>query len=68
METGKTRTLAEFAESKWSMVDSPWSLKLPNANNDDGHLLEMTGPHTVSIIHFYIFLYKEASKEKYKNY
>ncbi|KAH6759921.1 DNA-binding protein [Perilla frutescens var. frutescens] len=49
MDSGKTCTLAEFAESKWSMVNSPWSLKLPNANNDDGHLLEMTGPHAVRL-------------------
>ncbi|XP_057784320.1 glycine-rich domain-containing protein 1-like [Salvia miltiorrhiza] len=47
MASGKTSTLAEFAGSKWSMVNSPWSVKLPNANNDDGHLFELTGPHTV---------------------
>ncbi|KAG6394310.1 hypothetical protein SASPL_144894 [Salvia splendens] len=49
MDSGKACTLAEFAESKWSMVNSPWSLKLPNTNNDDGHLFEMTGPHTVRL-------------------
>ncbi|XP_057784319.1 glycine-rich domain-containing protein 1-like [Salvia miltiorrhiza] len=49
MDSGKTCNLAEFAESKWSMVNSPWSLKLPNGNNDDGHLFEMTGPQTVRL-------------------
>ncbi|KAL1545207.1 glycine-rich domain-containing protein 1-like [Salvia divinorum] len=47
MVSGKSCTLAEFTGSKWSMVNSPWSVKIPNANNDDGHLFELTGPHTV---------------------
>ncbi|KAG6436864.1 hypothetical protein SASPL_101768 [Salvia splendens] len=47
MTSGKSCTLAEFTGSKWSMVNSPWSVKLPNANNDDGHIFELTGPHTV---------------------
>ncbi|KAG6433557.1 hypothetical protein SASPL_105171 [Salvia splendens] len=47
MASGKSCTLAEFTGFKWSMVNSPWSVKLPNANNDDGHIFELTGPYTV---------------------
>ncbi|EYU41349.1 hypothetical protein ABFS82_12G024600 [Erythranthe guttata] len=50
-ESGERCKLAVFAESKWSIVNSPWSLKLPNKNNDDGHFLELTGPHTVRLFH-----------------
>lgn len=57
MDSGKACTLAEFADSKWSMVNSPWSLKLPSTNNDDGHLFEMNGPHTVRILHFYLIIF-----------
>lgn len=66
MKSGETSTLAEFAESKWSIVNSPWSLKLPNTNDDDGHLLELTGPQTVSVLPFlsYIFLTKKLQKEE----
>ncbi|GER30738.1 hypothetical protein STAS_06697, partial [Striga asiatica] len=46
---GETCTLAEFVESEWSIVDSPWSLKLPDTTDDDGHLLELIGPHTVRL-------------------
>lgn len=49
-ESGETCTLAEFTETQWSMVNSPWSLKVPNTKTDDDHLLEVTGPHTVSIL------------------
>lgn len=56
-ETGKTSVLAAFAGLKWSMVNSPWSLKFPNANNDDGHLLEMTGPYTVRALHLYLIIF-----------
>lgn len=47
--SGKTRTLSEFTDSRWSIVNSPWSIQLPSTNNDDGHLLELTGPKTVSV-------------------
>ncbi|KAL6512958.1 hypothetical protein OROHE_019748 [Orobanche hederae] len=49
MESGQKCTLAEFAGTKWSMVNSPWSLQLSNAHNDDGHLLELIGPQTVRL-------------------
>lgn len=52
IESGEKFTLAEFAQSEWSIVNSPWSLQLPNKNNDDGHLLELNGPHTVGHIIF----------------
>ncbi|KAL0461918.1 UNVERIFIED_CONTAM: Glycine-rich domain-containing protein 2 [Sesamum latifolium] len=48
-ESGEKCTLAEFAESKWSLVNSPWSLRFPITNNDDGHLLELIGPQTVRL-------------------
>lgn len=48
MDSGKKCTLAESIDSGWSLVNSPWSLLLPNTNNDDGHLFELTGPQTVS--------------------
>ncbi|KAK4477409.1 hypothetical protein RD792_016630 [Penstemon davidsonii] len=49
MESGETRILAEFAESEWSIVNSSWSLQFPSRNNDDGHLLELTGPQTIRL-------------------
>ncbi|KAL0431416.1 UNVERIFIED_CONTAM: Glycine-rich domain-containing protein 2 [Sesamum radiatum] len=48
-ESAEKCTLAEFAESKWSLVNSPWSLRFPITNNDDGHLLELIGPQTVRL-------------------
>ncbi|KAK4410110.1 Glycine-rich domain-containing protein 2 [Sesamum angolense] len=48
-ESGEKCTLAELTESKWSLVNSPWSLQFPITNNDDGHLLELTGPLTVRL-------------------
>ncbi|CAA3015352.1 Hypothetical predicted protein [Olea europaea subsp. europaea] len=48
-KSGETITLAEFVEKQWSLINSPWSLQLPCTNNDDGHLLELTGPRTVRL-------------------
>lgn len=68
--SGETRNLAEFSESEWSLVNSPWSLKLPKTKNDDGHLLELTGPQTVSVLPFSIqkkkmlLLKKKKKKEE----
>ncbi|KAL3844933.1 hypothetical protein ACJIZ3_002336 [Penstemon smallii] len=66
MESGETRTLAEFAESEWSIVNSPWSLQLPNTNNDDGHILELTGPHTVRLYSGGRLDYESRRCEKHK--
>lgn len=53
---GETLTLAESADSEWSMVNSPWFLQLPSSNDDDGHILQLTGPHTVSAFSFFYLL------------
>ncbi|KAK6151071.1 hypothetical protein DH2020_016003 [Rehmannia glutinosa] len=66
MESGETCTLAEFSESEWTIVNSPWSLKLPNTNNDDGHLLELTGPQTVRLFPGGRLDYESRRCEKHK--
>lgn len=48
---GETRTLAESTDSEWSMVNSPWFLQFPCSKDDDGHILQLTGPHTVRLFH-----------------
>lgn len=65
MASGKSCTLAEFTGSKWSMVNSPWSVKLPNSNNDDGHIFELIGPHTVSILIIFSYAEKLPKNEYY---
>ncbi|KAL8476774.1 hypothetical protein ACS0TY_029176 [Phlomoides rotata] len=65
-ESGETCTLAEFAESQWSIVNSPWSLKVPNAKTDDDHLLELTGPHTVRLFPGGRLDYETRRCEKHK--
>ncbi|KAL0450088.1 UNVERIFIED_CONTAM: Glycine-rich domain-containing protein 1 [Sesamum latifolium] len=67
MESGETCTLAESADSEWSMVNSPWSLKLPNINNDDGHILELTGPQTVRLFPGGRLDYESRRCEKHKS-
>ncbi|KAI3462624.1 hypothetical protein Pfo_019287 [Paulownia fortunei] len=67
MESGEKCILAEFAESEWSIINSPWSLQLPNTNNDDGHLLELTGPQTVRLFPGGRLDYESKYCEKHKS-
>ncbi|KAL0332404.1 UNVERIFIED_CONTAM: Glycine-rich domain-containing protein 1 [Sesamum calycinum] len=66
-ESGETCTLAESVDSEWSMVNSPWSLKLPNINNDDGHILELAGPQTVRLFPGGRLDYESRRCEKHKS-
>ncbi|KAG8384191.1 hypothetical protein BUALT_Bualt04G0092400 [Buddleja alternifolia] len=66
MGSGETRTLAEFAEAEWSLVNSPWSLQLPTIDSDDGHLLELTGPQTVRLFPGGRLDYEKRRCEKHK--
>lgn len=51
-ESGEMRTLAKLVGTKWSFVDSSWSVRI--LTNADGGVpfFELTGHHTVSIFHF----------------
>lgn len=49
MESGETRTLAEFMENGWSVLENLWSLHLPNKCSNDGHIFELTGTKMVKI-------------------
>jgi hypothetical protein len=52
MESGETRTLAEYMENGWSFMNNLWFLHLPIKSKNDGHIFELTGTKTVSIILF----------------
>lgn len=57
MESGETRTLAEYMENGWSFMDNLWLLHLPSkSKNDDGHIFELTGTKTVSIYYLVLFI------------
>ena len=43
MKSGETRTLAEFMENGWSILENLWLFHLPNKSTNDGHLFELTG-------------------------
>ncbi|XP_024977761.1 glycine-rich domain-containing protein 1 isoform X1 [Cynara cardunculus var. scolymus] len=47
--TGETLVLAQFLGKEWSVMDSLWSFKLPNSNDQDAHLL-LTGPRMVKLV------------------
>ncbi|XP_027360144.1 glycine-rich domain-containing protein 1 isoform X4 [Abrus precatorius] len=49
MKSGETRTLAEFMENGWSVLENLWLFHLPNKCTNDGHLFELTGTKTVKI-------------------
>lgn len=49
MKSGEARTIAEYMENGWSVLDSLWSLHLPNKGRNDGHIFEFRGTKTVSI-------------------
>ncbi|KZV58438.1 hypothetical protein F511_22122 [Dorcoceras hygrometricum] len=65
---GETLTLAESADSGWSMVNSPWFLNLPSVNDDDddGHILQLTGPHSVRLYPGRRLEYESKCCEKHK--
>ncbi|XP_073057955.1 glycine-rich domain-containing protein 1-like isoform X1 [Primulina eburnea] len=63
---GETRTLAESVDSKWSMVNSPWFLQFPSSNNDDGHILQLSGPHIVRLFPGRRLDYESKCCEKHK--
>jgi len=49
MKSGETRTLAEFIENGWSVLENLWFTHLPHKCKNDGHLFELTGAKTVCI-------------------
>ncbi|XP_073151115.1 glycine-rich domain-containing protein 1-like [Henckelia pumila] len=63
---GETRTLAKFVDSEWSMVNSPWFLQLPSSNDDDGHILQLSGPHIVRLFPGSRLDYESKCCEKHK--
>ncbi|XP_073288956.1 glycine-rich domain-containing protein 1-like isoform X2 [Primulina huaijiensis] len=69
MQSGETCLLAEFADSKWAFVNSPWFLKFPNSKEDDGHLLELFGPQNVRLFSGGRLDYESTDclKHKHKN-
>ncbi|GKB65704.1 glycine-rich domain-containing protein 1 isoform X2 [Tanacetum coccineum] len=46
---GEKLVLAQFRGQEWSLLDSLWSLKLPDSNDKDCDLL-LTGPHMVKLL------------------
>ncbi|CAJ2647285.1 unnamed protein product [Trifolium pratense] len=49
MESGETRTLAEYMENGWSFMNNLWLLHLPIKSKNDGHIFELTGTKTIKI-------------------
>ncbi|KAK8472207.1 hypothetical protein PHAVU_002G143100 [Phaseolus vulgaris] len=47
MKSGETRTLAEFIENGWSVLENLWFFHLPHKCTNDGHLFELTGAKTL---------------------
>ncbi|XP_027914294.1 glycine-rich domain-containing protein 1 [Vigna unguiculata] len=47
MKSGETRTLAEFIENGWSVLENLWFTHLPHKCKNDGHLFELTGAKTL---------------------
>nr|GEU57922.1 hypothetical protein [Tanacetum cinerariifolium] len=47
---GEKLVLARFHGQEWSLLDSFWSLKLPDSNDKDCDLL-LTGPRMVKLLH-----------------
>lgn len=53
-KSGETYTLAEFVGTEWSLIDAQWFICFHNNQNDDGHLLKLTGPRNVRICLLYL--------------
>lgn len=49
LKSGETSTLAEFVGTRWSLMDSQWSLQLKKKSNEDVHLFELMGCRMVVI-------------------
>lgn len=49
MSSGETQTLAQFAGTGWSLMDSHWSLHSQKQSSDDGPLFELMGNRMVCI-------------------
>ncbi|BAT99399.1 hypothetical protein LR48_Vigan07g130500 [Vigna angularis] len=47
MKSGEIRTLAEFIENGWSVLENLWFFHLPHKCTNDGHLFELTGAKTL---------------------
>ncbi|XP_073151155.1 glycine-rich domain-containing protein 1-like isoform X4 [Henckelia pumila] len=67
MQSGETCTLAEFSDSKWSFVNSTWSLQFPSSKQDDGHLLALIGPQNVRLFNGGRLDYESANCLKHKH-
>ncbi|KAG9129769.1 hypothetical protein Leryth_015467 [Lithospermum erythrorhizon] len=47
LKSGEIRTLAECVGTEWSFRCSPWSIQVQKSTDIDGHILELTGHHTL---------------------